>query len=73
MPETVSERPTMTAAFAADIAPATESLPVTPSSETETPASPTAAATAQPASPEIGEVTPAPGVPPESRWPAPPK
>ena len=69
MPETLSERPTMTAAFAADIAPAPESLPGTPSPQTETPASPLAAATAPPASPETGEVAPVPGVPPESRWP----
>lgn len=68
MADTVSERPTMSAAFAADIAPATESLPVTSSPETEAPASPPAAATAPPASPESGEVPPQ-GVPPEQRWP----
>src|SRR3990167_4887959 len=71
MPEVVSERPTFAQAFASE-APAAESLPATPSLESQPAERANADTIVPPAAETTGDVvTPAltPGEPPKERWP----
>lgn len=67
MSETVSERPTFAQAFASE-APAAESLPATPSPESQPAASASADTTVPPADQTTGDVTPAEGPVPYARF-----